>query len=263
MENFTEIGQKTPQLVALTGGKGHGLKHFHEAGGVPAVLKALKGQWLPHPTVSGRGINDLTKAAQVKDSHVVKIRQPYRKEGGLVVLRGNLAAKGAVLQAPASLPKKLTQFSGRAKVFDSFEDAVRALVERKIVKGDVMVLRYEGPRGGQGFRPLALVPQMIVLQGLAESVAFLTDGRLGAPAGAGLFIEMISPEAADGSTLSVLREGDRIDVDLPARRLMAHLTDTELKVRLARWQAPAPRNRNGVLGRFAKTTPCVLEGTAR
>jgi len=259
VENFIDIGARTPQLCQLTGAKGQALGDFHNAGGVPAILRALKGQWQPHPTVSGRGINDIIKNAQIKDAHVIRVKTPYRKDGGLGVLRGNLAPKGAFFRWPANLSKKLLAFSGPARVFDSRDAALEALIQKKIKKGDVLVVRYEGPRGGNGFRPLSLIGHLLKSQKLDESVALVTDGRLGNPLD-GLFIEMVSPEAFEASTLSVLREGDRINIDLNNRTLLVHLTDTDLKVRLARWQAPAPRSHNGFLWRYARSAGGVLEG---
>jgi dihydroxy-acid dehydratase len=260
LDSFVDIGQKTPQLAFLPGGDGHGLRHLHEAGGLPALMRALKGQWLPHLTVSGRGINDLAKAAPAKDSSVIRIKSPYRKEGGLMVLKGNLALKGAIFQRSSALPKKLTAFAGPAKVFDSRDAALEALLQKKVQKGDVLVVRYEGPKAGTGFRPLALISHLLAAQKLSDSVALVTDGRLGGAVNMGLCVEMAAPEAAEGSTLSVLRDGDRLEIDLTAGRIMAYLTDTDLKVRLARWQAPVARSRNGFLSRFARSVAGALDG---
>lgn len=259
LSQFIEIGRRTPQLCQLTGPKGHSLAALHDAGGLPGVLRALKGQWLPHPTVSGRGVNDLMKNAQVKDTRVIHVKTPLRKEGGLTLLRGNLAAHGALFQTPPHFSKKLAAIQGPAKVFDSREAAVDAILQKKIVKGDILIVRHEGPKSGNGFRPLALISHLLAAQGLADQVAVVSDGRLGSPMEQGLFIEMVTPEAAEGSTLSVVRDGDRVDIDIAAQRLMVFLTDTDMKVRLARWQAPAPRSR-GFLARQARAAASALEG---
>lgn len=258
LDHVAEAGQKTPQIASLDG-KEFGLRHLHAAGGLPAVLRALKGHWQPHPLLNGRSMNDLVKSAPSKDAPVIKSKTPIRKEGGLVVLKGNFAPQGAFFQVPASFPAKTKVFSGPARVFDSREQALDALLNKQIKKGDVLVVRYEGPRGGQGFRPLALIGHVLSSLGLADSVAFVTDGRLGTAIPEGLIVQMASPEAAAGSAFSVIRDGEQIDIDLVGRRLMAHLTDTDLKVRLARWQAPPPRLRSPFLTRQARTAGALFQ----
>jgi dihydroxy-acid dehydratase len=253
---FAEMGESTPQIF---GGE-HGLGDLHGAGGIPAALACLKGEWSPHSTVSGRGINELAKTARVKDGKVLRARSPYRDAGGLAVLRGNLARQGAIFRRPAEFPPKLQKFSGVARVFDSREDALNALLERKVKKGDLVVVRYEGARGGPGLRPLGLLPRLAAELGLGDGVAFLTDGTWDAALPSGLAVELATPEATEGATLSILRDGDRVDVDLVSRQVNAHLTETDTKIRLARWQAPASRARNGYLARYARSVSPALEG---
>lgn len=260
LDAFSEIGHRTPEICRLYGPKGHRLADLHAAGGVAALLAALKGQWLPHSTVSGRGVNELAKAARVKDGRVLRARGPYRESGGLLVLRGNLAPQGAVLRPGEDLARKPAVFSGAARVYDSFEAALTAVAGKKIQKGDVVVVRYEGPRGGPGLRPLTAIRGLLGAQGLAGSVALFTDGTWGPPTGEGLALELAAPEATEPSALSIVRDGDRVTIDVPARRVNVHLTDTDTKVRLARWQAPAPKARNGFLARYARSVGTVLEG---
>jgi dihydroxy-acid dehydratase len=260
LEAFAEAGRSTPQVCRLQGPGGHRLGQLHAAGGVPALLSALKGQWLPHSTVSGRGVNELAKLGRVKDAKVIRARGPYREEGGLIVLRGNLAPQGAFFHPPAEASGKPIVFSGPARVFDSREAALAAVQAKRIAKGDVLVVRYEGPRGGPGLRSLAAVRELLASQGLAGAVALFTDGSWGGADGAGLAVEMAAPEAVEPSTLSVVRDGDRVTIDVPARRVNVHLTDTDTKVRLARWQPPAARARNGFLGRYARGVTTVAEG---
>lgn len=260
LDAFSELGRRTPQLCLLHGEKGHRLKDMHAAGGVPGLLSALKGQWLPQATVSGRGINELAKAGRVKDGRVIRVREPYRDQGGLLVLRGNLAPYGAFFRPPENFLQKLAVFSGTARVFDSRENALAALSARRVRKGDVLVVRYEGPRGGPGLRSLGAIPRLLAVQGLNDSVALFTDGTWGGLVNAGLAVEMATPEAVEPSALSIVRDGDRITIDVPARRVNAHLTDTDTKVRLARWQAPPARARNGFMARYARSVGTVLEG---
>jgi dihydroxy-acid dehydratase len=260
LDAVAEVGRDTPEICRLYGPKGHRLADLHAAGGVAAVLAALKGQWLPHSTVSGRGINELAKAARVKDPRVVRPRGGYREAGGLMVLRGNLAPQGALLRPDDDVFRKPPVFSGVARVFDSREALLAALAARKVAKGDVVVLRYEGPRGGPGLRPLTGLRGLVAAQGLAGHVALFTDGAWGGSVGEGLALEMASPEAVEPSALSVVRDGDRVTIDVPARRVNVHLTDTDTKVRLARWQAPAPRARNGFFARYVRSVTSAAEG---
>jgi dihydroxy-acid dehydratase len=256
LEALVEAGQKTAQLVD----PGEGFPRLHAAGGVPAILAALKGQWAPHTTVSGRGVNELAKVARVKDPHVVRLRAPLRRSGGPILLHGNLASRGALFRPPEDFVLKADAFSGPARVYDSREAALEAVLAGRLRPGDVLVVRYEGARGGPGLRPLAYLAHALEAKGLAKSVALVTDGLLGAPVPPVLAVELAAPEAADGTALSVLREGDRVEIHPALRRLSAHLTDTDLKVRLARWQAPPPRARNGFLARYARSVGPALEG---
>jgi len=260
LEVLADVERKTPQICRLHGEASHHLKDLHGAGGIPAVLAAFKGLWLPHSTVSGRGINELAKSVRVRETRVIRSGAPYRAEGGVVVLKGNLAPQGALFRVPPEFPSKMGRFLGTVKVFDSREDALKALLEKKIVKGDLVVVRYEGPRGGPGLRPLGLLAHVLAAQGLTDTVGLLTDGAWGNALPSGLAVEFSSPEATEGAALSVLRDGDRVDVDLSTRRLNVHLTDTEMKVRLARWHVPPGRARNGFLARYVRSVGPVLEG---
>ncbi len=260
LEALADIGLRTPQICHLSGADGQGLRDLHQEGGLAAVLAAFKGQWLPHPTVSGRSLTDLSKAVRVREHRVLKVRPPVRKSGPLMILRGNLAPQGALLRLPPRFPDKLSVFSGPAKVYDSREAALQALRAEKIVKGDVLVVRYEGPKGGPGLRPLTDVGRALEEQGLSQSVAAVTDGSWGDWSGGGLAVELASPEATEGSALSIIKEGDRVDIDLGLLRLNVRLTEMEIKVRLARWQAPPPRTRAGFLARYARAVASAWEG---
>ncbi|MGQ0645164.1 MAG: hypothetical protein ACT4O3_06690, partial [Elusimicrobiota bacterium] len=209
---------------------------FREAGGGPAFIRALKGAWQSHPTAAGGDADGLLRAAA--SSKLLRTKPPYRKAGGLAVLKGNLASEGAVLRWP-DRPLKQPLCAGPARVCDSLEQALAAVRERKVRPGDVLVVRFEGPRAGRGFRPLAALAGLLADRGLDASVPVVTDGRAGPPAPSGCFIELVSPEAADGSTLALLRDGDRVEADPAAGRLAAHLTDLDLRMRAARWRPPS------------------------
>ncbi|MBI4396444.1 MAG: dihydroxy-acid dehydratase, partial [Elusimicrobia bacterium] len=257
---LSEIGQETPQMCRLPGGKGQGLRHFRAAGGWPAVFSALRGKWMPHPMASGRGVNELSRSASVKDGTVIRVKKPYRAEGGIVFLKGNLAPLGAAFTPSADLSAKLFPFSGPARVFDSREAALDALSHKKIKRGDALVIRHEGPKAAKGLRPMALVGIELTAQGLAGSVPVITDGRWGFPIDAVSAVGLVSPEAAVGSPLSVLKDGDVVHIDPALGRLDVHVTEMDLKLRLARWKAPLAPLEGGYIARHARQVGSALEG---
>ena len=241
------IHQETPQLVDLKVSKAEG---FAKAGGVFAVLSALKGRVLPGMTVSGKNIADLVRAASPRDPKVIHIKKPLRKSSGLAILSGNLASDGAIVDVGA-LPEARQAVSGSVRVFDSEESCTAAVRNHRIKKGMILVVRYEGPAGGPGMRPLRSLQAVLEEMGLAETVPVITDGRLaGFPKG--LFVGMVSPEAAAGGPIALLKDGDLVEINVPQRQLIARLTDTDLKVRMARWKTPAPKASGGYLSRYSR-----------
>ncbi len=262
LEAFATLGRSTPHICRLNGEKNHTLRDLHELGGVPAILTALRGQWLPCPMVSGRSMNELSKSVRLKPHDLLRLKTPHRKEGGLVVLRGNLAPVGAIYQMPSGAHQRSVTHNifGPARIFDSREEAVKALQEKKIKSNDVLVIRYEGPKGGPGLRCQSKIVELLAEQGLAKSVALITDGWCAESTGPTTIIEMVSPEAMEGSPLAILKEGDRICIDIDERQLSVQLTDMDIKLRTVRWKSPAPRVRNGYWARYARSVGSALEG---
>ncbi len=209
-------------------------------------------------TVSGRTIGEEARlAVETPGQEVVRpYSDPLSSSGGLVVLRGNLAPDGAVVKIAGH---RLRQHRGPARVFDSEEAAFEAVRQGAIVPGDVVVIRYEGPKGGPGMREMLGVTAAIVGAGLGDSVALLTDGRFSG-ATHGLMAGHVAPEAAVGGPIAALREGDTVAFDVPARELRVELSDDEIQARLADWEPPAPRYPDGVMGKYARLVSSAAVG---
>lgn len=258
---FDKVARETPQVAHLGGvggGNPHRIEDLDKAGGVWAVLNGFKDDILPSTTINGKGAMELAKNASVKDTQVINHRRPHNKQSGIGVLKGNLAPQGAMFLLNQA-PKELANFRGTATVFESEADATTAVSLGKIKKGAAIVVRGVGPRGGPGIHKLRMLPALLELRGLNTGVAVLTDGRL-PDAPEGLFISLVSPEAAVRSALAILRDGDQIEIDVEKRSIIVRLTDTEMQVRLARWQAPASAGRRGFLERYSRSVSDVHEG---
>lgn len=183
---------------------------------------------------------------------------PYSETGGLAILKGNLAPQGAVVKKAGVVPEML-RHSGPARVFDSEEETMSALMAGKIKKGDVIIIRYEGPKGGPGMREMLTPTATVAGLGLDKEVALITDGRFsGATRGAS--IGHVSPEAAEGGPIAIVQEGDIIEIDIPNGKLNIRLSDEEIKERLSRWQPPAPKVKKGYLARYAKMVTSASTG---
>ncbi len=257
---FDRINRETAHMTELSGSElsGHTLADLDKAGGVKALLWTLKNELLASPTVSGKNILDVGRESSVRDPKVIRAKNPYRKSAGLAVLFGNLAPAGAVTNT-SSWPSGRLVMTGAVKVFDSEEACCAAIKGQRVKKGDILAIRYEGPAGGPGMRPLCLVPAYLEAFGLVDSVPVITDGRfVGRPKG--LLVGMVSPEAVTGAPLSLLREGDQVEINIPSRQLLVRLTDTELKGRMARWKAPTPKPMGGYLARYAKLVSGAHQG---
>ena len=262
LDRFQEINGKTPHLCKLSPAGFHHIQDLDEAGGIPAVLAELSKKgllYLDRLTVTGRTIGENIEGKKNLNPEVIRpVDNPYSEKGGLAILKGNIALNGSVVKEAAVAPEML-RHKGPARVFQSEEDAVQALINGKISKGDVIVIRYEGPKGGPGMREMLTPTAMVAGLGLDKDVALITDGRFsGATRGAS--IGHVSPEAAEGGPIAAIREGDMIEIDIPNSRLNVLISDEEIKSRMAEWQPPEPRVRKGYLARYARLVTSAHTG---
>jgi dihydroxy-acid dehydratase len=252
IDDFDRISSRVPIFADLKPGGRFVATDLYAAGGTALVAKRLleagilRGECL---TVTGRSIaEEANAAAETPGQEVVRqLKSPLKPTGGLVILKGNLAPEGCVLKVAGH---DIQKFRGTARVFDSEEAAFQAVENGKIKTGDVVVIRYEGPKGGPGMREMLAVTAALVGAGLGDSVALLTDGRFSG-ATHGLMAGHVAPEAANGGPIAAVVEGDSITFDIPARTLNVEITDAEMKRRLAAWRAPAPRYTSGVMAKYA------------
>ncbi len=253
LDTFNKVSARTPHLCSLRPGGPHFLEDLNAAGGVPAVMKELSSRNLIHLdaiTVTGKTVGENIGASRILDKNIIKpIDQPYHKEGGIAVLYGNLAPEGAVVKQSAVAPEML-QRKGKARVFESESSAAAAIMDGAIKAGDVVVIRYEGPKGGPGMQEMLTPTAAIMGMGLGKDVALITDGRFsGGTQGAA--IGHVSPEAAVGGPIALIEEGDEILVDIPNKKLELCVDDATLQKRKEKWTAPAPRIKDGYLARYA------------
>ena len=251
---INEISRKTPHICSLSPGGRHHIEDLHRAGGIQAVMKQLADAGLLNTdclTAAGNTLGKNLELAHVSDSDVIRsLNNPYHAQGGLAVLFGNLAPQGCVVKQSAVLPEML-KHEGPAKVFDSEEDATAAILGGKIIKGDVIVIRYEGPMGGPGMREMLTPTSAIAGMKLDAHVALITDGRFsGGTRGAA--IGHVSPEAMQGGIIAIVKEGDRIAIDIPAKTITLNVSEDEIGSRMAQWKAPAPKITHGYMARYAK-----------
>ncbi|MFN3395798.1 MAG: dihydroxy-acid dehydratase [Thermodesulfovibrionales bacterium] len=259
LETFDSLSRQTPHIANMLPGGEHFLEDLDYAGGIPAVMKRLKDMIHDNITVSGKKIHEIVKEAYISDEDVIRpLEKAYHKEGGIAILRGNLAPDGAVVKQSA-VSKKMMRFTGSAKVYDSEEAGMKAILNGEIKAGDVVVIRYEGPKGGPGMREMLSPTATIAGMGLSESVALITDGRFSGGT-RGPCIGHISPEAMEGGTIAIVKNGDRIRIDIPERKIELLLSDEEIKKRLKEWKAPAPKIKKGYLARYAKMVTSAATG---
>lgn len=253
---FDEIGRKVPHLSSMIPSGTNALEDLDAAGGVPAVMNELRGfLHLDMPTVSGKTVGENIKDAQVLDETVIHpLTNPVHKEGGIAILMGNLAPKGAVIKTAGVSPKML-KHSGPAKIYDSEKEAIVSIRAKDVKPGDIVVIRYEGPKGGPGMPEMLIPTATIAGMGLSESVALITDGRFSG-ATRGPCIGHVAPEAFEGGPIAVLKNGDTITIDIPNRVLKVELSEQELKTRLAAWKPRKPKITKGILSRYS---PISLE----
>jgi len=262
LDLFNRISEKTPNLCKLSPASAHHIEDLGAAGGVQAVMKEISPLGVISDralTVTGRTVKDNLKGARVLNHEVIRsIKKPYAKEGGLAILRGNLAPDGGVVKQSAVLPEMLVN-EGPARVFDSEDAAIEAILGGKIKPGDVVVIRYEGPKGGPGMREMLGPTSAISGMGLGESVALLTDGRFSGGS-RGAAIGHISPEAADGGPIALIREGDRIAIDIPKKKITLKVSVEELKRRKKAWKPRPPAIQSGYLSRYSSLVTSASTG---
>jgi len=249
---FDDVSGRVPHLCNMIPSGPYALEDLDAAGGIPALMKELSPLLhLDAVTVTGKTVEKNIEGARVLDAEVIRqLANPVHEGGGLAVLRGNLAPNGAVVKTAAVSPKMLVH-KGPARVFDSEEEAMEAILSRKIERGDVVVIRYEGPKGGPGMREMLSPTATISGMGLSESVALVTDGRFSG-ATRGPCIGHVSPEAAEGGPTAALRNGDLIEINIPKRTLRVDLTDDEIKNRLRSWKPKPPKVKRGYLVRYSQ-----------
>jgi len=256
---FDTISRTTPHVCNMLPGGPTYMEDLDNAGGIPGVLSRFKKVIKSSPTVSGKSIVALAKAGRVRNDEVIRpLDKAYHKEGGIAVLSGNLAPDGSVVKQTA-VSDSMMQFEGTAIVFDSEEEAMKAILANKIKAGHVLVIRYEGPKGGPGMREMLSPTSAISGMGLGESVVLLTDGRFSGGT-RGPCIGHISPEAAEGGPIAIVRNGDRIVLDIPSRKLEIKLSKAEIKKRLAAWKPREPKIKSGWLARYAKVVTSANTG---
>ena len=251
LETFDRLSRQTPHIVNIRPGGEYFMEDLEYAGGIPAVMKVLGDLMHDNPTVSGLTIRQIAESAEVIDQDVIRpLDNPYHREGGIAVLWGSLAPDGAVVKQTA-VSESMMRFEGSARVFDSEEEAMEAILGDRIRPGDVVVIRYEGPKGGPGMREMLSPTSAIVGKGLSEAVALITDGRFSGGT-RGPCIGHVSPEAAEGGPIALVRDGDRILIDIPNRKLELLVDPEELKRRKEEWRPPEPKVKAGYLARYAK-----------
>lgn len=259
IETFDKLSQKTPHIANMIPSGPHYMEDLDHAGGIPAVLKQLSKLLKSNLTVSLRNITDIAKSAVLYSEEVIRpMSNPYSKQGGIAILKGNLAPDGAVVKQTAVSPNMM-KFTGKAKVFDSEELAMQAIIGAQIKPGDVVVIRYEGPRGGPGMREMLSPTSAISGMGLSESVALITDGRFSGGT-RGPCIGHISPEAMQGGVIAIVKNGDKIAIDIPNRTLELLVSPEEIKKRLSKWQPPKPKIQTGYLSRYSKFVTSASSG---
>jgi dihydroxy-acid dehydratase len=251
MDDFDAVSRRTPVIASMRPSGLYVMSELDKVGGIPVILRELLSAGLidgDAMTVNGRTIEENVADAFSPDGSVVRpVKDPFKSDGGLAVLRGNLAPNGAVVKTPGI---ETLRFSGRARVFEREEDCFDAVTAGKVGKGDVLVIRYEGPKGGPGMREMLAVTAAIKGAGLGKDVMLLTDGRFsGATFGA--CVAHVAPEAFDGGPIALVADGDPVVLDIPERRLELGVGDAELERRKAGWKRPAPNYTSGAMAKYA------------
>ena len=251
LEVFDRISKETAHITKLEPSGDHLMEDLEYSGGIPDVMNVIKDKLNDNITVSGLTIKQIAENGFVEDTDVIRNAETaYSKQGGLAILRGSLAPDGSVVKQGA-VKENMMKYTGPAKVYDGEEIAMRAILDDEVKSGDIVVIRYEGPKGGPGMREMLLPTATIVGKGLSDSVALITDGRFSGGT-RGPCIGHVSPEAMEGGLIAIVKDGDMISIDIPNRKLDLLLSEEEIKDRLAKWSPPEPKIKTGYLARYAK-----------
>lgn len=258
IELFDKLSKKVPHITDIRPGGEYFMEDLEFAGGIPAVMKRLLPFIKDNITVCGMKTKALARAANVVDEDVIRpLKKAYHKEGGIAILSGNLAPDGAVVKQSA-VDKAMMKFTGSAKIFESEESAMSAILGKKLKKGDVVVIRYEGPKGGPGMREMLSPTAAITGMGLSSSVALITDGRFSGGT-RGPCIGHISPEAAEGGPIAALKNGDKITIDIKMRKISVALSDKEINERLKKTKLKTKKT-SGWLSRYSRLVTSASTG---
>jgi len=264
LDIFDKISRDTPHISDILPSGKYFMEDLEFAGGIPAVFKRLKPKLHNLPTASGRTVYQIADSARIDDEEVIRpLNRPYHKEGGIAVLKGNIAPDGGVVKQTA-VQEKVKHFIGKAKCFNSEEEAMKAIMTKKIKAGDCLVIRYEGPKGGPGMREMLSPTAAIVGMKLSDKVALITDGRFSGGT-QGPCIGHISPEAAEGGPIAAIRNGDTIEIDINRRKLELKVSRSELAKRMRSVRTHKPKINTGYLARYARlvtsaSTGAVMKG---
>ncbi len=259
LKDFDRISKETPHLCSMNPAGKWYMEDLHHAGGIPAVMRMLGNRIQDVITVSGRSTHEIMSSVKYYDPEVIKSPDtPEHKEGGIAVLYGNLAVEGAIVKQ-AAVETDMLCFTGAARVFNSEEDAMAAILGGKIVKGDVVVIRYEGPAGGPGMREMLSPTSAIVGMGLNKHVALITDGRFSGGT-RGPCIGHISPEAAAGGLIAYINDGDQIEINIPGKSVNVKLSEAEIAQRRKTQTLMPPKEKTGYLGRYARLVTSASTG---
>ncbi len=258
---FDEVSDRTPHICNMSPAGPHHLEDLNDAGGVYGIMKELSRKALIDTrcvTVAGK-LEDLLKSAEVTESSVIRpLENPYHSKGGLAVLQGSLAPGGSIVKRIGAV-ESVWHFVGRARIFESEEEAGEAIMAGKIEPGDALVIRYEGPKGGPGMREMLTPTSILAGRGLDTTCALITDGRFSGGT-RGLCIGHVSPEAAEGGPIGLVRDGDRIEIDLNDKIINLLVSEGELKERRATWKAPPPNIKEGYMARYASMVTGAASG---
>jgi len=256
---FDELSRTTPKICNMRPGGEYLMEDLHYAGGIPGVLKRLEPLIEDNPTVSGTSIKTIAASGRIFDEDVIRpLDNPYKKEGGIAILYGNIAPEGAVVKQGA-MSEKMKIFKGTARVFNCEEDAMKAVMAGEIKPGNVIVIRYEGPKGGPGMREMLAVTAAVMGMGLGESVALITDGRFSGGTH-GPCIGHISPEAAEGGVIGIIEDGDEIYLNIPERKLELLVEKEEIEKRLKNFKPIKKEVKSKLLRKFAKLASSASKG---
>ncbi|NQT90838.1 MAG: dihydroxy-acid dehydratase [Candidatus Omnitrophica bacterium] len=259
LSELDAICKKTPHISDIRPGGEYFMEDLEYAGGIPAVLKRLSPKLKNNITVTGKRLKDNIRGVGIYDNDIIRpLNKAYHAEGGIAILKGNIAPEGCVVKQSAVAESVMT-FKGRARCFDSEEEAMKEIMARRIKPGTVIVVRYEGPKGGPGMREMLAPTAAIAGMGLSEEVALITDGRFSGGT-RGPCIGHISPEAAAGGLIAVIKDGDTIKIDIPKRKISLEVSKKEIAGRLKRWRPRKPKIKTGYLSRYAKMVGPASKG---